>query len=81
MAKNSVTLIIGRAITGYGAAGVLAGCYTIVAFAVRPEKRPAFTGILAATYGVGSSVAPVLGGVMVDKISWRWWYVSVEPLT
>lgn len=78
VAQNSVTLIAGRAVTGYGAAGVLAGCYTIVAFAVRPEQRPAFTGVLAATYGVGSSIAPVIGGALADKVSWRWWYVSTQ---
>lgn len=81
MAQNSVTLIAGRAVTGYGAAGVLAGCYTIVAFAVRPEQRPAFTGVLAATYGVGSSIAPVIGGALADKVSWRWWYVSTQICT
>lgn len=73
VAENSTTVIAGRAVTGYGAAGVLAGCYTIVAFTVRPEKRPAFTGVLAATYGVGSSIAPVLGGALADQVSWRWW--------
>jgi MFS family permease len=79
VANSSITLIIGRAVTGYGAAGVLAGCYTIVAFAVRPEKRPAFAGVLAATYGVASSIAPVLGGALADKVSWRWWCVFDSP--
>ena len=73
VAKNSVTLIVGRAICGIGAAGILAGCYIIVAFSVRPEKRPAFAGVLAATYGVGSSIAPVIGGALADRVSWRWW--------
>lgn len=73
LARNSETLIIGRAITGYGAAGVIAGCYTIVAFTVRPEKRPAFTGIMGATYGIGSVIGPLLGGVLTDRASWRWW--------
>ncbi|KAB2572090.1 MFS gliotoxin efflux transporter gliA [Lasiodiplodia theobromae] len=80
VAQNSVTLIAGRAVTGYGAAGVLAGCYTIVAFAVRPEQRPAFTGVLAATYGVGSSIAPVIGGALADKVSWRWCFYINLPI-
>ena len=77
MANNSKTLIVGRAITGCGAAGVIAGCYIIAAFSVPPEKRPIFIGALAATYGIGSSIAPVLGGALADKVSWRWWFVRI----
>lgn len=57
---NSIALIIGRAITGIGASGVIDGCYTIIAFSVEPVKRPASTGILGATYGVASVVGPIL---------------------
>jgi len=79
VANNSKALIVGRAITGCGSAGVIAGCYTIAAFSVRPEQRPIFTGALAVTYGIGSSAAPVLGGALADKVSWRWWFVRICP--
>lgn len=78
VAPNSAALIVGRAITGIGAAGVLGGCYTIIAFSVAPVKRPAFTGILGATYGIASVVGPLLGGVFTDKATWRWcFYVNL----
>ena len=78
VSPNSIALIVGRAITGLGAAGLLGGCYTIIAFSVTPTKRPAFTGILGATYGIASVVGPLLGGVFTDKVSWRWcFYVNL----
>lgn len=73
-------MIVGRAITGIGASGVIAGCFTVAAFAVRPEQRPGFTGGLSATYGIGSSIGPVLGGALSDKVSWRWWYVHLMEI-
>ena len=78
VAQNSVTLIVGRAIAGCGGAGIAAGAYTLVALSAPPKKRPAYTGLVGATYGVAAVVGPLLGGVFTEKVSWRWaFYVNL----
>lgn len=72
VAKNSTTLIVGRAIAGLGGAGVGSGSYTIVAFAAKPKMRATFTGIIGASYGVAAVVGPLLGGVLAGEVTWRW---------
>ncbi|RYP40728.1 hypothetical protein DL767_001483 [Monosporascus sp. MG133] len=51
-APTSMISIIGRAIAGVGTTGVSCGSYTIVAFIAEPKKRPAYTGILSAIFGI-----------------------------
>lgn len=79
-APSSDALIAGRAIAGVGAAGLGAGAYTIIAFSAPPKRRPAFTGILGAAYGVGSVIGPLLGGAFTDEVSWRWCFYINLPI-
>lgn len=77
VAKNSETLIAGRAITGVGGAGVIGGVYIIVAFVVPPPKQAAYLGLVGAVFSVASVAGPLLGGVLTDRLSWRWWFVKI----
>jgi MFS transporter, DHA2 family, glioxin efflux transporter len=71
VAPNSTTLIVGRAISGVGAAGIGSGTYTIIASSAGPKRRPMFTGIIGTSYGIAAIVGPLVGGAFADKISWR----------
>ena len=68
---------MGRAIQGAGGAGVTSGCYIIVAFSVRPPKVPAITGLFGVVFSIASVAGPLLGGVLTERVSWRWWYARL----
>ncbi|KAI0849675.1 MFS general substrate transporter [Daldinia vernicosa] len=71
-APSSATLIIGRAIAGFGSAGILTGSFVIVATAVPLTVRPIYTAVVGLMFGVGATVGPLIGGVFTDLVTWRW---------
>lgn len=47
VARDSRTLILGRAIAGVGGAGIFTGAFTVLAYSVPLEKRPVYTGAIS----------------------------------
>lgn len=71
-AKNSVMLIVGRAIAGAGAAALFSGGMTIIGYSVALRKRALYISLLSSMFGISSVVGPILGGVLTDRATWRW---------
>lgn len=72
VAPTSVALIVGRSIAGLGSAGIFSGAITLIVRIVPLRKRPAYTGLFGAVFGIASVAGPLLGGVFTTQITWRW---------
>lgn len=58
-ALSSVALIVGRAIAGLGAGGILPGAILIISESVPLHRRPLYTSALGGMSGVAAVVGPL----------------------
>ncbi|MCJ1249586.1 hypothetical protein MMC30_006812 [Trapelia coarctata] len=80
VAPNSTVLVVGRAIAGWGSAGILTGSFVVVAHSVPLQKRPVYTAAVGVMFGVGAFVGPILGGVFTERTGWRWCFYFNLPV-
>ena len=65
-------LLIGRCIQGVGGGGIISMTQVIFCDLIPLRQRPKYFAMVLLAWSIGSIIGPVIGGVLVEKASWRW---------
>jgi MFS family permease len=80
LAASINQLVAARAVQALGAAALIPGSLAILGAAFEGERRGAAVGTWAAFAGIAAVLGQVLGGFLVDVISWRVAFLVNVPM-
>ncbi|WP_283678146.1 MDR family MFS transporter [Lentilactobacillus sp. Marseille-Q4993] len=80
LSHSMIVLIFWRAVQGIGAGSIMPVSNTIIADVFPLEKRAQVLGLNSSSWGIASIIAPLLGGFIVDNLSWHWIFFINLPI-
>lgn len=79
-ANSSTMLIAGRAVQGIGGGGINLLIELIVSDLVPLRERGNYMSLLFAFFALGTAIGPFVGGILVQRSSWRWVFYINLPI-
>ena len=78
-AQSASQLIASRVLQGLGMGMMVTLTTVIMATIVSPRERGKFNGYMAASFAIATVAGPLLGGLIVDTLGWRWCFWVTVP--
>jgi EmrB/QacA subfamily drug resistance transporter len=80
LSQTMTELIAFRALQGLGGGGLMVGAQTIIGDVVSPRERGRYMGLFGAMFAMATVIGPLIGGLCVDYLTWRWVFYINLPL-
>lgn len=79
LATSMEIFVVGRGLQGLGSGLASVALYVVIAQRVPDVLRPPVFSLLAAAWVLPGLAGPLLTGLVVEHLSWRWVFLGVAP--
>jgi len=80
LASSVPLLILARAVQGIGAAFLVPGSLALISASFDEKERGRAIGTWSGSTAITTAIGPVLGGWLIEHLSWRWAFFINVPL-
>lgn len=80
VAQDMMQLIVLRAVQGIGGGGLMVVTMAAIGDVIPPAQRGKYQGMFGGVFGLATVVGPLIGGFLVEHLSWRWIFYINLPL-
>jgi EmrB/QacA subfamily drug resistance transporter len=80
LAADMLQLVIFRAVQGAGAGGLITLSQSAIGDLVGPRQRGRYQGLFSGAMAASTVAGPLLGGLLLAMLSWRWIFLVSLPL-
>lgn len=79
VSQSMEQLVLFRLIQGIGGGALTTIPFVIIGDIIPIEKRGKIQGLIGSIWGISGILGPIVGGFIVDMISWRWIFLMNIP--
>ncbi len=80
LAQSLPQLIAARVVQGLGGAGLMTLSQALIGELIAPRERVRYQAYFAMVFTLASVSGPIVGGIVVSHLSWRWLFLANLPL-
>ena len=80
LSNDLSTLLLGRAIQGFGASGIFPVASAVVGDIFPKEKRGRVLGLIGAVFGLAFLIGPIIAGILLKYFEWSFLFLVNIPI-